>query len=94
MIPRMLVTGFVLLLAFGAFWGNALDEGYVLNPFGILLLFLALPIWWMWEPLRDGFISARDESNIPILRMGSAIIRGLSRAPRQHRPSGGSSPPS
>jgi uncharacterized membrane protein YbhN (UPF0104 family) len=91
MATRIFVTAFVLLLALGAFWGNALDAGHFLNPFGILLLFLAGIVWWMWEPLRDGFISARNESDIPIIRLGSAIIRGLSRAPRRQRASGSDS---
>ena len=87
MVTRLLVTALVLLLGFAAFWGNALGAGYILNPFGILFLFLAGLIWFMWEPLRDGFISAKEESNIPIIRLGSAIIAGLRSRPRQHRTS-------
>ena len=92
MVARILVTALVILLAFGAFWGNALDAGHILNPFGILLLFLAGVIWFMWEPLRDGFITAKDESNIPIIRMGSAIIRGLRPSQRRRTSGSGSSP--
>lgn len=91
MLVRILVTALVVVLAFGAFWGNALDAGYILNPFGILFLFLAAIIWFMWEPLRDGFITAKDELNIPIIRMGSAIIGGLRRTTPQRRTSGSSS---
>jgi uncharacterized membrane protein YbhN (UPF0104 family) len=87
MVTRLVVTALVLLLGFGAFWGNALDAGHILNPFGILFLFLAGLIWFMWEPLRDGFISAKEESNIPIIRLGSAIIAGLRPRSRQHRTS-------
>ena len=87
MVTRIVVTALVLLLAFGAFWGNALGAGYVLNPVGILLLFLAGLIWFMWGPLRDAFITAKEESNIPIIRLGSAIIRGLRPRSRQHRTS-------
>jgi hypothetical protein len=85
MLARILVTGLVLLLAFGAFWGNALDAGHVLNPFGILLLFFAGVIWFMWDWVRESFIAAKDESNIPIIRLGSAIIGGLRRPPPPHR---------
>ena len=91
MVTRIVVTALVLLLAFGAFWGNALHAGYVLNPVGILLLFLAGLIWFMWEPLRDAFITAKEESNIPIIRLGSVIIRGLRPRSRQHRTSGSNS---
>ena len=91
MVTRIVVTALVLLLAFGAFWGNALGAGYVLNPVGILLLFLAGLIWFMWEPLRDAFITAKEESNIPIIRLGLAIIRGLRPRSRQHRTSGSNS---
>jgi len=41
MIARLITTTILVLLAFGAFWGNALGAGYLINPFGILFLFLA-----------------------------------------------------
>jgi uncharacterized membrane protein YbhN (UPF0104 family) len=91
MVARVLITALMLLLAFAAFWGNALDAGYVLNPFGILFLFLSGIIWFNWASVRDGFISAKDESNIPIIRLGSAIIAGLRRPPAQHHVSSNNS---
>jgi uncharacterized membrane protein YbhN (UPF0104 family) len=84
-VIRIFTTALVLLLAFGAFWSDALDAGYVLNPVGILLLSLAGSIWFLWEPFRDAFVSAKEESNIPIIRLGSAIIAGLRRTPPGHR---------
>jgi hypothetical protein len=91
MVVRILVTALMLLLAFAAFWGNALDAGYVLNPFGILFLFLAGVIWFLWPSVRNGFISAKNESNVPIIRLGSAIIAGLRRPPAQHHVSSNNS---
>jgi hypothetical protein len=91
MVNRMLVTAVVPLLALGAFWGNALDAGRFFNPFGILLLFLAVVVWLMSVPLRDGFIAAKNESNIPIIRMGSAIIRVLRPSQRRSTSASGSS---
>jgi hypothetical protein len=41
MIIRALITGMALLLAGYAFWDGALSGGHVLNPFGILFLFLS-----------------------------------------------------
>ncbi|HUC09612.1 MAG TPA: hypothetical protein VL985_04205 [Stellaceae bacterium] len=86
MISRMLVTMAVFLLAFGAFWGNAFGAGRLLNPFGILLLFLAGFIWFRWAAIRDAFISAKDESDIPIIRLGSAIIGGMESLKHPARP--------
>jgi hypothetical protein len=82
---RVFVTGFALVLAFSAFWGNALDAGYLLNPFGILFLLLAILFWFKWSAVCEAFASARDESDIPIIRMGPKIFGGLSRSARQHR---------
>ena len=64
MIARLITTAILLLLAFGAFWGNALGAGYLLNPFGILFLFLAAVTWFKWEAIREAFRPAKDESNI------------------------------
>ena len=86
MISRMLVTTIVWLLAIGAFWGDALGAGHVLNPFGILLLALSGLIWFGWGPVREAFLSAKDESNIPIIRLGSAIIGGMESLKHPPRP--------
>jgi hypothetical protein len=41
MIIRVLITAMALLLAGYAFWDGVFDGGHVLNPFGILFLFLS-----------------------------------------------------
>ena len=55
MIGKLIATTILLLLAFYAFWGNALGAGYLLNPFGILFLFLAAVTWFKWEAVREAF---------------------------------------
>ncbi|HEY2539634.1 MAG TPA: hypothetical protein VGI28_09095 [Stellaceae bacterium] len=77
MIPRCISTFVLLLLAFYAFWGNALDVGRFFNPFGILFLFLAYVTWFKWRIVAGAFGSVKDESNIPILRMGYKVIQGF-----------------
>lgn len=80
MIARCICTVMLLLLAFYAFWGNALDVGRLFNPFGILFLFLAYITWFKWRIVAGAFGAARDESNIPILRIGYKAIQGFFRA--------------
>ena len=90
MIGKLIATTVLLLLALYAFWGNALGAGYLINPFGILFLFLAAVTWFKWEAVREGFRSAKDESNIPIIRLSSKIIGGMGsmlRAPPRRRSS-------
>jgi hypothetical protein len=92
MIARVVATAIVFLLAVVAFWDDALGAGHVFNPFGILLLFLAGLTWLAWGTIRDAFVSAKQESNLPIVRLGSAIIKGmenLKHAPRPRRSSSG-----
>ena len=74
MIGRLLTTTTVLLLAFGAFWGNAIGEGYSV---GAVCLVVAAIVWFKWEVIRLAFGSVKDESNIPILRMGFKMIQGM-----------------
>ena len=88
MLARVLVTAIALLLALYGFWGDILGAGHILNPFGVLFLLLAALVWFAWEPIRDGFLAAKNESEIPISRLGAAIIRGMRRA----RPRRGSDP--
>ena len=76
MIIRAIATVVALALGIYAFWGDAMGAGHVLNPFGILFLLLAGLIWFAWGPIREGFKSAK-ESEMPILRMGSTILKGL-----------------
>jgi len=76
MIIRVIATVVVVALGIYAFWGDAMGAGHILNPFGILFLLLAGLIWFAWEPIREGFKSAK-ESEMPILRMGSTILKGM-----------------
>ncbi len=87
MMVRCICTALLLLLAFYAFWGNALDVGRFLNPFGILFLFFAYITWFKWRIVRDAFGSVKDELNIPILRLGYKIIEGFgAKKPRDELP--------
>ena len=86
MIPRILVTAAAALLGLYAFWGNILDAGHFLNPFGFMFLILAVAIWVGWEPLREGFASAKNESELPILRLGAKIVGGMVSLARGERP--------
>ena len=90
MIGKLIATTVLLLLALYAFWGNALGAGYLINPFGILFLFLAAGTWFKWEAIREAFSSAKDESDIPVIRLNSKIISGMSsmlRGPPRRRSS-------
>ena len=84
MIIRVIVTGVALALGIYAFWGDALGQGHVLNPFGILFVLLAGLIWFGWEPIREGFKSAKNESELPILRLGSTILKGIRGSTRRN----------
>ena len=77
MIGKLIATTILLLLAFYAFWGDALGTGYLINPFGIIFLLLAAVTWFKWEAIREGFRAAKDESNIPIIRLNSKVIGGM-----------------
>jgi hypothetical protein len=83
MIIRVLMTAMALLLAGYAFWDGALSGGHVLNPFGILFLFLSGGIWLGWKPLREIFRSTRDEPVIPTIAAGAMwLVTGMGkRAP-------------
>jgi hypothetical protein len=74
MIGRSIATTILLLLAFGAVFTDALGIGY---PTGALLLICAALTWSYWGTISEGFRSAKDESNVPILRMGAKIIGGM-----------------
>jgi hypothetical protein len=82
MIGRLLATIIMLLLAFGAFWGDAIGAGYSVAP---VCLVVAAIVWFKWEIIRQAFGSVKDESNLPILRMGYKIIQGMgSKKPLAH----------
>ena len=90
MIGKLIATAIPLLLAFYAFWDDALGTGYLINPFGIIFLLLAAVTWFKWEAIREAFRPAKDESNIPIIRLASKIIGGMGsmrRAPPRRRSS-------
>jgi len=74
MTGRSIATAIMLLLAFGAVFSNALGIGY---PTAALLLLFAALVWFQWDVISEGFRSAKDESNVPILRMGAKIIGGM-----------------
>jgi hypothetical protein len=77
MTIRALVTAGALFLAGCAFWDGALGGGHVLNPFGILFLFLSGAAWFGWEAFGENSRAARAESDIPIIRLDSILIKGL-----------------
>ena len=77
MIIRAIATVVALAMGIYAFWGDAMGAGHVLNPFGILFLLLAGLIWFAWGPIREGFKSAKEESGMPIIRLGSTILKGM-----------------
>ena len=87
MIIRAIATVVALALGIYAFWGDAMGAGHVLNPFGILFLLLAGLIWFAWEPIREGFKSAK-ESEMFILRLGWTLkgMGGLKHGERRQRP--------
>ncbi|HEY7540168.1 MAG TPA: hypothetical protein VIF11_08515 [Methylomirabilota bacterium] len=85
MVIRVIATMVVAALGIYAFWGDAMGSGRVFNPFGILFLLLAGLIWFAWGPIREGFRSAKDESELPILRLGSTIIKGMKTSKRGER---------
>jgi hypothetical protein len=87
MVGRIIATTLALLLAIYAFSAGVLGGGHILNPSGIAFLLLSAFIWFGWGTIRAAFRTARDESDIPIIRLGSAIIRGMRRVPRPRRTS-------
>ena len=74
MIGRLLATGIMLLLAFGAVYEDVLGIGYLT---GFLFMIFAALTWFQWDAISEGFRSAKDESNIPIIRLGANIIGGM-----------------
>ena len=87
MVARLVTTLIVFLLGLYAFWSDGLGGGHFLNPSGIAFLLLAVALWFGWDFIRATFAAAKDESNIPIIRLGSTIIRGMTRSPLRRRKS-------
>jgi hypothetical protein len=77
MFVRIFVTTALAVFGIYAFWSDALGGGHFLNPFGIMFLLFAALAWFGWQTIHEAFKSVKDESNIPILRMGSTIIKGM-----------------
>jgi hypothetical protein len=75
----------MFLLALCAFWDNALGAGHVFNPFGIMFLLLGGAVWCAWRPIHDGFVSAKNESELPIIRMAAKTIEGMLNLTNQPR---------
>jgi hypothetical protein len=92
MIGRSVATAIVLLLALGALFSNPLGIGY---PTAVLLLICVALTWFYWDTISEGFRSAKDESDVPIIRMGAKIIAGMESlrhgAPRRRSSSASSS---
>ena len=87
MIPRILVTAAAVLLGLYAFWADVLGQGHFMNPCGWIFLVLAALIWFGWEPFREGFTLAKNESELPIFpRLGAKIVSGMVIAARGKRP--------
>jgi hypothetical protein len=61
-------------IVFGAMFDDPLGIGY---PTSALLLICAVLMWFHWDTISEGFRSAKNESNVPIIRMGAKIIGGL-----------------
>ena len=77
MISKLIATSILLLLAFYAFWGDALGTGYLINPFGIIFLLFAAVTWFKWEAIRDALRPAKDQSNIPTIDAIAGQIGGM-----------------
>jgi hypothetical protein len=65
---RSIASAIMLLLAFGAVFSDPLGSGY---PTGALLLICAALTWFHWDTISEGFRSAKDESNVPIVRQNN-----------------------
>ena len=77
MIGKLTATTILSLLAFYAFWGDALGTGYLINPFGIIVLLLAAVIWFKWEAVREAFRPAKDESNTSTIDAIAGQLAGM-----------------
>ena len=76
MIGKLIATTILLLLAFYALWGDALGTGYLINPFGIIFLLLAV-VTWFKEAVREAFRPTKEESNISTIDAIAGQIAGM-----------------
>jgi hypothetical protein len=76
MIGKLIATT-ILLLAFYACWGDALGTGYLINPFGIIFLLLAVVTWFKWEAVSEAFRPTKEESNISTMDAIAGQIFGM-----------------
>jgi hypothetical protein len=96
MVTRVLVTGVMLLLAAGGFFGAPQIPADPLDPFGILFLTIAGVMWFAWHEIREGFSYgaglSRDRSELPLAAgFGAMFIKGVTNACRTAPPQGRSS---
>jgi hypothetical protein len=82
MAARIIITVVLVILAAGAFWGDALGVGYRINPFGVLCLLLAVLNWFAWDTMREGWSQGRSMKkggvNLPLdARFGPVWIKGI-----------------
>ena len=90
MLSRLLATLVMLILAFLAFWGDALNTGYFATITGFLFLFLAVAIWFKWGTIGRIFNAA--EGNDPIIETASKVVDRMGFV--RHDPSSHHSPSS
>ena len=81
-ISRIVATAIVLILAFGALWWGAMDA--LSMSIGIILFLFAAIIWFKWDLIRDASATAKNESDVPIIRLGSNMIKGMSILQQPH----------
>ena len=102
MMARAGVTIAALLLALIAFLGGGPTEGGLLNPFGILFVFLAVLAWFAWDAILGGFASARsggEGADLPLVaRFAPVFIKGVTKGvadlnPAARKRASGSDPP-
>jgi len=91
MVVRILVTGVMLVLAAGAFFGATQLPSGPLSPFGILFLTIAGVIWFAWREICEGFSygpgSSRDSAELPLAAgFGPMFIKGITNARRGAQP--------
>ena len=91
MVARILVTGVLLVLAAGGFFGATQIPADPLDPFGILFLTIAGVIWFAWHEIRAGFSYgsglSQDRAELPFAAgFGAMFIKGITNAWRSAPP--------